>query len=175
MSFDANNPYQPTLSTGSYGGKGPDPMAQGKVQGPAIGLIVTAILGLLWQGAVLVMNLVGIGAGAGAMPDNVPPEQAQMFEMINSVSGGIGIVGSLLGVIVGAILTFGLVTILDVAGVSLPGSGIEIKPSNVISAVLFGTIITLVSVMIPASFTPSSMRTSRAPSSSRATARVGRL
>ena len=62
----------------------------------------------------------------------------------------IGIVGSLLGVIVGAILTFGLVTVLDMAGVSLPGSGIKIKPSNVISAVLFGTIITLVSVMIPA-------------------------
>jgi putative ABC transport system permease protein len=62
----------------------------------------------------------------------------------------IGIVGSILGVIVGAILTFGLVTVLNLAGVSLPGSGIKIKPSNVISAVLFGTIITLVSVMIPA-------------------------
>lgn len=107
MSFDANNPYQPTLSTGSYGGKGPDPMAQGKVQGPAIGLIVTAILGLLWQGAVLVMNLVGIGAGAGAMPDNVPPEQAQMFEMINSVSGGVGIVLSLIALAVGVVILLG--------------------------------------------------------------------
>ena len=38
-----------------------------KVQGPAIGLIVTAILGLLWQVFVLIMNLAGIGAGAGVL------------------------------------------------------------------------------------------------------------
>jgi putative ABC transport system permease protein len=62
----------------------------------------------------------------------------------------IGIVGSVLGVVVGALLTSALVSVLSVAGVSLPGSGIKISPNNVILAVLFGTIITLVSVMIPA-------------------------
>ncbi|HPM84681.1 MAG TPA: hypothetical protein PLF81_28445 [Candidatus Anammoximicrobium sp.] len=107
MSFDENNPYQPHLSTGSYGGNTPAPMAQGKVNGPAIGLIVTAILGFLGQGAGLVMNLAGIGAGAGAVPENIPPEQAQMFEMINSVSGGIGIVGSLIGLAVGVVILLG--------------------------------------------------------------------
>ncbi len=62
----------------------------------------------------------------------------------------IGLVGSILGVIVGVALTFALISALSLAGVSLPGSGIVIKRSNVIGAVLFGTIITLVSVMIPA-------------------------
>jgi putative ABC transport system permease protein len=62
----------------------------------------------------------------------------------------IGLVGSFLGVVIGAALTFGLVSILGVAGVSLPGSGITIKPANVVQGLLFGTIITLVSVMIPA-------------------------
>jgi putative ABC transport system permease protein len=62
----------------------------------------------------------------------------------------IGLLGSVLGVIVGAVLTFALVTALDALGVSLPGSGIQIKSNNVVSAILFGTIITLVSVMIPA-------------------------
>ena len=62
----------------------------------------------------------------------------------------IGIVGSFLGVVVGAVLTFVLVSILSGVGVNLPGSGITIKPANVIQGLLFGTVITLVSVMIPA-------------------------
>jgi hypothetical protein len=107
MSLDANNPYQPTLSTGSYGGKTPDPMAQGRVQGPATGLIVTAILGFLAQGAGLVMNIVGVGAGAGAVPPNVPPEQAEMFKMMNSVSGGVGIVAGIIGLAVGVVILMG--------------------------------------------------------------------
>jgi len=61
----------------------------------------------------------------------------------------IGVTGSFLGVIVGAVLTIVLVAVLGVAGVQLPGSGISIKPANVVQGVLFGTIITLVSVMIP--------------------------
>ena len=61
----------------------------------------------------------------------------------------IGLVGSVLGVIVGVALTSALVAGLSVAGVSLPGSGIAIEQNNVIGAIL-GTIITLVSVMIPA-------------------------
>jgi len=107
MSSDANNPYQPTLSTGSYGGKTPDPMAQGKVQGPATGLIVTAILGFLTQGAGLVMNLLGIGAGAGAVPPNVPPDQAQMFEMMNSISGPVGVVAGIIGLVIGVVVLLG--------------------------------------------------------------------
>lgn len=107
MSLDPNNPYQPTLSTGNYGGQGPDPAAQGKVQGPATGLIVTAILGFLAQGAGLIMNLMGIGAGAGAVPPNVPPEQAEMFQMINSFSGGIGIVSALVALAIGVVILMG--------------------------------------------------------------------
>jgi putative ABC transport system permease protein len=62
----------------------------------------------------------------------------------------IGLLGSALGVALGFALTFGLVFVLERLGVSLPGSGIRVAPATVIQGLLAGTIITLVSVMIPA-------------------------
>lgn len=62
----------------------------------------------------------------------------------------IGVLGSALGVAVGIALAFVLVAVLDAIGVSLPGSGIVVGPSNVISGIFLGTIITYVSVMVPA-------------------------
>lgn len=62
----------------------------------------------------------------------------------------IGLVGSALGVAVGFLLTFGLIAVLELVGVSLPGSGIEVPPGTIISGILIGTIITVASVMIPA-------------------------
>ena len=62
----------------------------------------------------------------------------------------IGLLGSTLGVGVGFLLTFGLIAALDVAGISLPGSGIEAPPATIVSAIVIGTVITVASVMIPA-------------------------
>ncbi|ROS31087.1 ABC transporter permease [Cellulomonas sp. PhB150] len=62
----------------------------------------------------------------------------------------IGLVGSILGVVAGLGLTFVLIGALTLFGVSLPGSGLVLTPSNVISGIFLGTIITVLSVMIPA-------------------------
>jgi len=62
----------------------------------------------------------------------------------------IGILGSVLGVIVGIGLAFLLDAVLKAAGVSLPGSGIVVEAPAVIRAVALGTIITYLSVRIPA-------------------------
>ena len=62
----------------------------------------------------------------------------------------VGVLGSLIGVFVGFGMTYLLILVLDAFGISLPGSGLAIKPASVISAVFIGTVITVVSVMIPA-------------------------
>lgn len=62
----------------------------------------------------------------------------------------IGLLGSALGVAVGFLLTFALIAVLELVGVSLPGSGIKAPPATIISGILIGTIITVASVMIPA-------------------------
>lgn len=62
----------------------------------------------------------------------------------------LGAMGSMIGVVVGFLLTFVLVAILKAAGVELPGSGIGISPGTVVPGILLGTLITLASVGIPA-------------------------
>ena len=62
----------------------------------------------------------------------------------------IGVLGSLLGLLVGFVLTYALGLALTAFGVALPGSGAKIGLTNVVSAVLIGTLITVASVMIPA-------------------------
>ncbi|MET0909955.1 MAG: FtsX-like permease family protein, partial [Ilumatobacteraceae bacterium] len=62
----------------------------------------------------------------------------------------IGLLGSVLGVIAGFALAFGLMAILSAVGVSLPGSGIVVSPPVVVQGIVIGTLITLLSVMIPA-------------------------
>ncbi len=62
----------------------------------------------------------------------------------------VGLLGSSLGVVVGLGLTFVLVWVLELVGVTLPGSGIIVSPSNVIAGIVLGTLVTLFSVMIPA-------------------------
>ena len=62
----------------------------------------------------------------------------------------IGLVGSALGVVVGIGLTYVLIFGLQAFGVELPGSGIKISGSPIVSGVVLGTLITFFSVTIPA-------------------------
>ena len=82
-------PYQPVVTA-----------AITQVHGPAIGLIVTAILGFLVQAAALIMNL--LGASVCAMQRQGTPEA-----WINMFSGTLGVVGSVLGMVVSGLILFG--------------------------------------------------------------------
>ena len=62
----------------------------------------------------------------------------------------VGLVGSALGVVTGFLLTYLLVFLLETFGVSLPGSGIVVRPDNVVNGLVLGTSITFTSVMVPA-------------------------
>ena len=62
----------------------------------------------------------------------------------------IGFIGSALGVVAGLGLAFALMAVLEALGVSLPGSGISVSPTVVYQGLFVGTVITFLSVMIPA-------------------------
>jgi hypothetical protein len=72
------------------------------VQGPAIGLIVTAALGFLGCAAGIIMNLAGVTMGAmgNQRSQDVP-------NWVNMMSGGLGIVQSILGIIMSVIILMG--------------------------------------------------------------------
>jgi putative ABC transport system permease protein len=62
----------------------------------------------------------------------------------------VGVLGSIIGVAVGAGLAFALSAVLELVGVSLPGSGISVSPAAIVNGIVIGTLITLASVLIPA-------------------------
>ena len=61
----------------------------------------------------------------------------------------LGILGSVLGVVAGYLLTLALEGVLKLTGNTLPG-GLSVSPANIVSGLLLGTVITVLSVMIPA-------------------------
>jgi putative ABC transport system permease protein len=62
----------------------------------------------------------------------------------------VGLIGSALGVAVGALLVALGLAVAGALGASLPGSGFVFPPSVAVQGILLGTIITLLSVMVPA-------------------------
>lgn len=62
----------------------------------------------------------------------------------------IGLIGSVLGVIAGFALTFLLIALLEAFNVELPGSGLKVSGAVVVQGILLGTIITWLSVTVPA-------------------------
>ena len=72
------------------------------VQGPAIGLIVTAALGFIGCIAGIGLNVVGITAGA--LEGEAAPEVPQWATMM---SGGFGIVQSILGLVLSVVIVMG--------------------------------------------------------------------
>lgn len=79
----------------------------------------------------------------GATPKQV--KRALQFEGIV-----VGLLGSALGVVAGVGFLYILDFILTRFGVELPGSGLVITTSAVVQPILLGTIVTVLSVMIPA-------------------------
>ena len=77
----------------------PSPAAAELVKGPAIGLIVTAILGGLLQILSLIFNL----AGASFLASSQMPKEA----WANMFSGTVAVVSSIIGILVSGLLLFG--------------------------------------------------------------------
>jgi len=62
----------------------------------------------------------------------------------------IGLVASALGIIVGALLTLGIQAVLDRFDVGLPSGSLQITLGTVVLCMLVGTIVTVLSVIVPA-------------------------
>ncbi len=63
---------------------------------------------------------------------------------------GIGLVASAIGIVVGALLALLLQSALGWFGVSLPGAGVSLSAWTVVLCMVMGTLVTLISVFIPA-------------------------
>ena len=62
----------------------------------------------------------------------------------------IGILGSVLGFVTGIGLSQALSALLNALGLEIPSSGLTIEPSAIISTVIIGTVITVLSAVLPA-------------------------
>lgn len=76
------------------------------------------------------------------------PGQVRRSMLLEGVA--VGLIASLIGIAVGALLSIGVTRLLAVFGVKLPGAGVSITPLLVVGCTLAGTIVTAISVMVPA-------------------------
>lgn len=84
----------------------------GKLQGPAIGLIVTAGIGSVFQLLSLGLNVLGTGIGALGAGDATGG-------MVNLLSGGLGILINIVGLLVAGFIVYGALQMKNVSKYSL--------------------------------------------------------
>jgi hypothetical protein len=77
----------------------PNTVAADQVNGPAIGLIVVAVVGFLFQSLSLIMNLAG--ATFGQM------QSGQQDAWVNLMSGTVGVISSIVGLAISGLILFG--------------------------------------------------------------------
>jgi hypothetical protein len=101
--FSVASPSTPS-PIGAPSTRGGDAAQQ--VSGPAIGLIVTAVLGGLAQIAGILFNLLGIGmSGVAASQGGHNGEELPAW--VNMMSGGVGIVFNVIGIIMSVVVFMG--------------------------------------------------------------------
>ncbi|MBE0539866.1 MAG: DUF4339 domain-containing protein [Verrucomicrobia bacterium] len=78
--------------------------AGSQVNGPAIGLIVTAVIGFIATVIGTIWNMVAAGAGMGM---NQPGMNPEMERFVSMFSGTMGIVSGIIGLVVAGLILFG--------------------------------------------------------------------
>ncbi|HET8645250.1 MAG TPA: hypothetical protein VFO85_07160 [Vicinamibacteria bacterium] len=86
--------------------------AAARVKGPAISLIVITALGIVGQIISMVANL----AGMSTMPANLPPDAERWVSLM---SGGLGVVLTLVTLAVGGLIIFGAMKMMKLQGYGL--------------------------------------------------------
>jgi len=81
-----------------------------RVKGPAIGLMVVAVLSIIMAIFSLVMNVVSGGMGVAAGGDQA---------MMSIMSGGVGIVFNILAIVMAAVIFFGALKMKNLQGYGL--------------------------------------------------------
>ena len=86
-----------------YGGGPNRGLAMQKVNGPAIGLMATAGIGILYQLLMIVLNVLGTGFNMASMAGQSGTPEG----MANMMSGTLGIVFGIIAILVGGVVFFG--------------------------------------------------------------------
>ena len=88
--------------------------AADKVKAPAITIIAVTGIGILLQIVSMIARLVGVGMAS--MPSNLPPDQARI---VNMMSGGLGVVGAVVAILVGGFIIFGAMKMMNLQAYGL--------------------------------------------------------
>jgi hypothetical protein len=86
-----------------YGGGPNRGLAMQKVNGPAIGLMATAGVGILYQLLMIVLNVLGTGFNMASMAGQSGTPEG----MTNLMSGTLGIIAGIVSILVGGVVFFG--------------------------------------------------------------------
>lgn len=91
---------------------------------PAVGLIVTAVLGLSGNGWGVISGLVG---GLQPLPPNIPPEFADFFRLL---TGPVGVVLSVIGLLVAIFVLVGAIKMMNLRsyGLSMAATIVALVP-----------------------------------------------
>ncbi len=74
----------------------------------------------------------------------------QVLASVIGESVVVGILASAVGVVAGIGLSIGLKAVMNAVGFQIPGSGVVLHPSAVVIGLLVGTIVTIISAVVPA-------------------------
>jgi putative ABC transport system permease protein len=126
--------------------------------GAALGFLTTALLAFagisVFVGAFLIANTFSIVVAQRmrefALLRAVGASQRQVRGAILIEAVLVGLVASTLGLVLGIGLARLLPVMLSAAGIELPTTGIEVAPRTVVAAFLVGTVVTVVSAVLPA-------------------------
>jgi hypothetical protein len=101
-------------------------VAAAKVNGPAIGLMVTAGIGILGQLISLVMHVLGTGMNMASMAGDAQVPDA----VANMMGGTLGVLGSVMGILVGGLIFYGAMKMraLQSWGLSLAAAIVAMIP-----------------------------------------------
>lgn len=117
------------------------------------GLLVFAGAALL-VGAVIILNTFGITVAQRtrelALLQAVGADGRQVFRMVLTEAGAVGLFGSALGIAAGALVAAGLRTLLEVAGVPLPSAALVFAPRTILAGLALGPVVTVVAAVGPA-------------------------
>lgn len=110
------SPAAPPLSGGvPFFDSGARSRVEQMVNGPAIGLIITAVLGVLYSLVNLVLHFAGVNF-IGAQPQGLDP---QVLETIQRIGGTVGIIGTIIVLGAGAFITYAALQMRQLKGYGL--------------------------------------------------------
>ena len=115
----ANQPPPPATSFSYPRGTRPE----SEVSGPAIALMITAILSLLYQGVGLVMHLIGA-------PFMFPQQNPQVPAWVMAMSGSVGLVVGVVNILLGLLVLFAAIKMkkLENYGLAMTGAIVPMIP-----------------------------------------------